>query len=186
MNSDTGIRTIAIVCLSVLCLVLIWMNFGEIIQSQLIQNMYSFGFLAKPTKMFPEKNLYEVTQVVDGDTIVLSDGFEVRYLGIDTPELHHPEIGEECGGKEAMDFNASLLAGKKVKLLSDRTDEDSYGRKLRYVFTEDDIFINYEIIRNGFAQVLNIPPDDLFYKTFLDAQLTAKKEGLGIWSGCFK
>ncbi|GAI35422.1 unnamed protein product, partial [marine sediment metagenome] len=29
-----------------------------------------------------------VIQVIDGDTIVIEGGYRVRYIGIDTPEIH--------------------------------------------------------------------------------------------------
>jgi micrococcal nuclease len=128
---------------------------------------------------------YRVTGVDDGDTIVLEDGSTIRYLGIDTPETHHPTIGEECGGKEATDYNKKLVEGKRVRLIKDITDKDQYGRLLRYVFTEDGQFVNYMLIRNGFAQTLPISPDMLFDKTFEDALKIAKKENLGIWKKCF-
>jgi len=42
-----------------------------------------------------------VVRLVDGDTVYvrLASGVEkVRYIGIDTPEVHHPTRGEEPGG----------------------------------------------------------------------------------------
>lgn len=128
---------------------------------------------------------YVVKEVVDGDTIVLEDGTKIRYVGIDTPELHHPEIGEECGGKDARQENIRLLSGKKVRLIKDVTDRDEYGRLLRYVFTEDGVFINYELARSGYAQVFDVPPDRLFTYTFTKAQIEAKKEGRGLWTKCY-
>ena len=127
---------------------------------------------------------YEVQSVNDGDTILLKSGEAVRYLGIDTPETHHPTIGEECGGKEATDFNKRLLEGKRVRLLKDISETDHYGRLLRYVFTEDGLFVNYELVRNGLAQPLIMGEDILFEETFYDAQVSAKKDNLGIWRDC--
>ncbi len=128
---------------------------------------------------------YKVKGVDDGDTIVLENGDTIRYLGIDTPEIHHPKIGIECGGKEASNENGELLKNKRVRLLKDETDKDQYGRLLRYVFTEDGVFINYELVRKGFAQTLEIPPYHLFKYTLLDAQNMAIKEKVEIWLNCF-
>src|SRR3989338_9433422 len=44
--------------------------------------------LAKPGA---ELNLVKVVKVIDGDTIIIESGQKVRYIGIDTPELHHPK-----------------------------------------------------------------------------------------------
>jgi micrococcal nuclease len=128
---------------------------------------------------------YKVARVVDGDTILLENKQTIRYLGIDTPELHHPTIGVECGGLEASMQNQELLAGKRVRLISDVTDRDSYGRLLRYVFTEDGTFVNYELIRGGYGQVFQMQPDHLFTNTFTQAQMEAKKEGSGLWRTCY-
>ena len=128
---------------------------------------------------------YRVERVVDGDTIVLENKQTVRYLGIDTPELHRPTIGAECGGLEASAENQKLLAGKRIRLISDVTDRDSYGRLLRYVFTEDGTFVNYELIRGGYGQVFEMQPDHLLTKTFTQAQMDAKKDGIGLWKTCY-
>jgi micrococcal nuclease len=128
---------------------------------------------------------YKVARVVDGDTILLQNKQTVRYLGIDTPELHHPTIGEECGGLEASAQNQKLLAGRRVRLVSDVTDRDSYGRLLRYVFTEDGTFVNYELIRKGYGQVFEMQPDHLLTNTFTQAQMDAKKDGIGLWKTCY-
>jgi micrococcal nuclease len=119
-----------------------------------------------------EPEFLMVGKVIDGDAIELENGEIVCYLEIDTPEIQQKEYGAE----EASNFNKNLVERKKVRLLRDTTDKDSYERILRYVFTEDGQFVNYLLVRNGFAQTLPIPPDTLFDKTFKDALKTAKKE----------
>jgi len=136
----------------------------------------------------PEKKAddlyYTAREIIDGDTIILITGERIRYLGIDTPELHHPTIGKECGGQEAKNENAKLLTGKRIRIEKDVTDKDQYGRLLRYVFTEDGYFVNYEIIRRGWAQVYVIYPDRKYEKILIEAQLSAKKDNVGIWKYC--
>ena len=58
-----------------------------------------------------------VVRVVDGDTVHVRIGGrleKVRYIGVNTPELHHPTKGEELGGREAARVNESLVAGRQV------------------------------------------------------------------------
>src|SRR5688572_26023127 len=50
-----------------------------------------------------------VRKVVDGDTIQLSDGRTVRYIGIDTPETVDPRRGVQCYGREASNKNKELV-----------------------------------------------------------------------------
>jgi len=66
-----------------------------------------------------------VIQVYDGDTIKLANGMEVRYLGLDTPETHHPEKPVEYFGVKASEFNKQLVGSKKVKLEYDVQKETS-------------------------------------------------------------
>jgi micrococcal nuclease len=163
-------------------LVILFVFFIFLLFLNVKQQLIKKGFFNKNESVV---KYFKVKEIIDGDTIVLENGDTVRYLGIDTPETHHPKIGVECGGREAEEENKKLLKNKKVRLIKDETEKDRYGRLLRYVFTEDGVFVNYELVRNGFAQTLEIPPDHLFRKTLLDAQNIAVKEKLGIWSKCF-
>lgn len=126
-----------------------------------------------------------VVRIVDGDTIdVVVDGVEmrVRYIGMDTPEVHS---GFEWLGAEASAANAALVAGKEVVLEKDVSEVDQYDRALRYVWLRDGsawTLVNLELIRLGFASITTYPPDvkytDLLY---VDAQKAAQAEGLGLW-----
>ena len=88
--------------------------------------------------------LFLVTRVVDGDTVELGNGEQVRVIGIDTPEQG------ECGYEAASDHMADLVLFKKVVLTISDEDTDRYGRLLRYVDVEDtDAGLNQ--IRSGFA-----------------------------------
>jgi endonuclease YncB( thermonuclease family) len=96
-----------------------------------------------------------VTRIVDGDTIeVLMDGeiFRVRYIGINTPEF------DQVCGPEASVANAILVAGQTVQMFKDVSETDRFGRLLRYVFV-DDLFVNGELVRQGYAQAIRYPPD---------------------------
>jgi len=56
-----------------------------------------------------------VVRVIDGDTIrvccVFGDRVTVRYIGVDTPETHHPMKGVEPYGTEASEANRKLVDG---------------------------------------------------------------------------
>ena len=77
-----------------------------------------------------------VVRVVDGDTIHVrfTDRVEkIRYIGVNTPEIHHPSKGEEPGGREAAEVNRGLVGGRRVRLELDVQTRDRYGRLLAYV-----------------------------------------------------
>ena len=55
-------------------------------------------------------------QCVDGDTAKFkykNDVITARFLGIDTPETHHPTKGEEPWGKEASNYTCKSLTNSK-------------------------------------------------------------------------
>jgi len=90
-------------------------------------------FLSCISYIFSGSNLF-VDRVVDGDTIVLSDGKKVRLIGVDTPETKHPNKPVEYFGKEATEFTRRMCEGKQVRLEYDQEKIDRYGRTLAYVF----------------------------------------------------
>src|SRR2546427_2510426 len=121
-----------------------------------------------------------VVRVVDGDTIHvgLADRVDkVRYIGVNTPEVHHPRKGEEPGGREAAEVNRELVENKRVRLELDVQSRDRYGRLLAYVWvsvgaerpegagppqsrrdeSENWIMVNAELLRRGYGQGMTAP-----------------------------
>jgi micrococcal nuclease len=116
-------------------------------------------------------------RVIDGDTIVvLLKGREekVRLIGIDTPERNRPYFNE------ATKKTASLVLGKEVALEKDISERDRYGRLLRYVYV-DNIFVNAELVRLGYATVYTYPPDIKYADYFLKLQREAREARRGLW-----
>ena len=130
-----------------------------------------------------------IDDVIDGDTVdVIITGREerVRLIGIDTPETKKPNSPIECFGPEATAFTQELLPiGTPIYIERDVVNRDDFGRLLGYVYRADDgIFVNYEIMRQGFAQPLSIPPNDTFAELFADAARAAEADDAGLWAAC--
>ena len=124
-----------------------------------------------------------VVRVVDGDTIKVRVGDRVesvRYIGVNTPEVHHPTRGEEPGGREASAVNRQLVAGKQVRLELDVRARDRHGRILAYVWIGD-VMINAELVRLGYAQVMTIPPNVRHQELFVKLQRDAREARRGLW-----
>ena len=124
---------------------------------------------------------YRVKWIVDGDTIVLTDGQKVRYIGINAPELARDDHIAEPYGEEAKRFNARLLQQKKVRLEFDIEPNDRYQRRLAYVFLKDGTFVNAEMLSQGYAYLLYIRPNVKYHSTLLAAQRAAMSGKRGIW-----
>ena len=126
---------------------------------------------------------FKVTRVVDGDTIEIEGGEKVRYIGVDTPETVDPRKPVQCFGIEASKKNKELVEGKTVRLEKDITDRDKYSRLLRYVWV-DDLFVNLELVKQGFANSYSYPPDIKYQKEFLAAETEAREAQRGLWKAC--
>lgn len=130
-----------------------------------------------------------VVKVIDGDTIEVSLARKsrlVRLIGVDTPETVHPTKPVECFGPQASQFTASQLPEKSaVRLVLDAEPKDRYGRLLAYVYRgSDNVFINHEIARRGFARPLSIAPNTAHSDDMAEAARLARIDNLGIWSNC--
>ncbi len=127
-----------------------------------------------------ESQSAKVISVIDGDTVKIQindQKINVRYIGINAPELNSDE--RELA-KEAMRFNAELVENQIITLYPDTSDTDRFGRLLRYVFVED-IFVNYELVRMGYARQRDYPPDSSCKELFIKAQEEAISMRRGIW-----
>ena len=95
-------------------------------------------------KRAPKQRTYLVTRVIDGDTIELSTGSDVRIVGIDTPEVG------QCGYEAATNHMARLVLNQRVRLTMSDEDTDYYGRWLRYV-NVGSVDAGLQQIMHGFA-----------------------------------
>ncbi|WP_180959710.1 thermonuclease family protein [Brevibacterium sp. Mu109] len=97
--------------------------------------------MAAPSDRQTPRTPFEVLHVLDGDTLLAREPTDgridrVRLLGIDAPELAHPQAPADCYAGAATEVLTRWLpAGSIVVLVGDATqaDRDRYGRLLRYV-----------------------------------------------------
>lgn len=129
---------------------------------------------------------YRVRRVIDGDTIELTNGKKVRYIGIDTPEIRKRKGKEwifspEVYGVEAKERNAELVDGKVIELEYDLEIEDKYGRQLAYVHA-DGVMVNEILVKEGFATVYTFPPNTKYFNKMIRWQREAFEAGKGLWA----
>lgn len=130
---------------------------------------------------------YMVTRVIDGDTIIIDlagKNVTLRMIGVNTPETLDPRKPVECFGKEASLQTTQLLEGKKVILGFDDTQDrwDKYKRLLAYVYREDGLFINKDLIERGYAYEYTYNTPYIYQKDFDSAERDARENGRGLWA----
>ncbi len=126
-------------------------------------------------------SLFQVRWVDDGDTVVLTDGARVRYIGINAPEVAHRDTPAQRFGPEAADFNRKLVHGKMVRLEYDTERKDQYGRVLAYVFLKDGTFVNAALVKSGLAYFVFRRPNTKYDATLLRFQQEAMARRMGMW-----
>lgn len=150
-------------------------------QTQMSDNLTHFSdTILELTSSSAKTAEYTVEKVIDGDTILLTNGEYVRYIGIDTPEIY-PET--HCFAQQATVRNRELVEGQVVHLVKDVSDRDRGGRWLRYVYVGD-VLINEVLVQEGFARASSYPPDTSFSDQLQLAQTTAQLLNLGRWAVC--
>ena len=151
-------------------------DFSKIDFKKIIINNFDIGKTIPP----PLENFNEATErvivkrVIDGDTIELSDGRKVRYIGINSPEMTDKRANVLCFAKMARAENQKLVEGKTVEMEKDVSDKDKYDRLLRYIWI-DGKMVNLELVKNGYAAVATYPPDVKYKDLFLTAEKAANK-----------
>lgn len=134
-----------------------------------------------------EAVFYPVTRIVDGDTFWVDDGSEkgikVRLTGVDAPETRNSRNKVKAAfGDESTRYLTGLIAGKRVRLEYDIDTLDQYGRTLAYVYLEDGTFVNANMLKEGYAMVLTVPPNVKYTEEFVKLARKARERNRGLWN----
>jgi len=135
------------------------------------------------------RRLYQVTDVVDGDTVKVNyRGSEesIRIIGIDTPETVHPSVPDECWGPAASDAATKLLSGERVHLVVDPSQgrRDAYDRLLAYVEIPSRGDFGAMMIRRGHAIEYTYDTAYARQARYQAAEQAARSANRGLWGKC--
>jgi len=145
-------------------------------------------------KTTPDYSSYQVIAVTDGDTIKVkslnplkkAEVWEIRYLGIDTPELGKGDKKDDCYALEAKKINENLVLGQKVKLEFDKNKIDRFGRYLAYVYlkTNKEIMINQTLLKKGAGRFFLDTVNTKYQEQLISSANQAHQEKKGLWQAC--
>ena len=124
-----------------------------------------------------------VVQVIDGDTVELSDGSEVRLIGLQAPKLPLGRRGFSTWplAPEAKSYLEELVLNRTVVLGYGGLRKDRYGRKLAQVFREDGLWVQGQMIAAGMARVYSFADNRACVRQLFDLERAARSEREGIW-----
>lgn len=143
----------------------------------LLSSILSLSGCLGSDEVVPDRmvTLANVTEVIDGDTFVISTGEKVRLIGVDTPERG------EAYYEEARQYMVDNVLGRTVGLESDVSDTDRYGRLLRYVWLNESM-VNDDLVLSGLAVSKEYKPDTYYQVQLDESESYAKERGVGLWS----
>jgi len=111
----------------------------------------------------------QISRVLDGDTLELTDGRILRLLNINSPEKNQP---------------LSELATNFLKHFQNQTIQveisgtGRYGRYLARLYSPD--YLNLELVKKGFVHKYLV--DDSELNVFSKEEEKSREKGLGIWN----
>jgi micrococcal nuclease len=138
-------------------------------------------FLIATADYVSAETWYKVKWVNDGDTIALTNGKRVRYIGINAPEIDHERHKAQPYGYTARNYNRQMISDRRIRLEFDLERHDRYGRLLAYVFLPDGIFLNEHLLQKGYAFYMLRQPNLKYNQRLLEAQQAAMKAKRGLW-----
>lgn len=124
-----------------------------------------------------------VIDIIDGDTVVLDDGREVRFVGIQAPKLPlgRPNFRKWPFADAAKAAVAERAANRRVTLYFGGRETDRYGRALAHLVTEDDIWLQGDLLMRGLARVYSFADNRALVPEMLELEAAARRARRGIW-----
>lgn len=152
--------------------------------------LFPLLFLAQPSQGLAQPNCSidradstaTVSYVYDGDTVKLSDGRKLRFIGINTPEIDHDGGLSEPFASKARRRVEQLTAGGRIQLRYGNERHDRYGRLLGHPYLADGRSLNVLLLEEGLATTLVVPPNAWNHECYQEVERQARENGVGIWS----
>lgn len=142
---------------------------------------------AHPLDNLEKGGVFKVVDVVDGDTVRLDNGRQVRFVGIQAPKLplgrkNFPEWPLAAEAKSALE---KLCLHQSVTLYYGDTKEDRHGRILAHLLTEDGVWLQGDMLQKGLARVYTFPDNRRLATDMLAQEQNARQHKRGIWPLAF-
>lgn len=124
-----------------------------------------------------------VRQVVDGDTVRLTDGRSIRLIGINTPELGRKGRSDEPYAVQAKRRLQALVDASdgRVGLLYGAQRKDRYGRTLAHLYDRQGRNLEAQLLGEGLGFMVAVAPNSALVACQAQAERQARNRRLGVW-----
>jgi len=128
-----------------------------------------------------------IVSVIDGDTVILKDGREVRLVGIQAPKLPlgRPNFSTWPLAGDAKAYLEGIGQGRDVEVAFGGARMDRHGRVLAHLYADGGTWIQGEMLRAGLARVYSFVDNRSLVADMLALEKEARAAGRGIWSHPF-
>ena len=128
-----------------------------------------------------------VTRILDGETVTLDDGTEVRLIGALAPRAFDADATPGAWPAEAIAIRTltDLVLGRPVKLAYGGRRTDRYGRQLAHLFVgsgSTEIWVQGAMLSAGAARTYGLPGSYTCASELLANEHVASARGLGVWA----
>lgn len=118
---------------------------------------------------------------VDGQSLRLSSGAVIVYASLAAPNPSSDSESIRGYARESLEFNRSLVTGRKVRVEWGSKIRDPKGNHLAFVFLEDGTLVNRKVLEEGFAKLAIEPPNLEHAAELRKAAAEARRERRGLW-----
>jgi len=145
------------------------------------------AFAASPLDGLAPGPTVTVTEVVDGDTVIVApapDGArQIRLVGIQAPKLPLGRKGFKAwplsqDSKQALE---ALVLNRRIAMAFGETRMDRHGRHLAHLVRDDGLWVQGEMLKLGMARVYTFPDNRKLAAEMYAAERAARGKGNGIW-----
>ncbi len=133
----------------------------------------------------PEGGRGRIGVVHDGDTIRFQDGaVDIRLVGIQAPKLPQGRRNPTAWpmADESRAALRAMLEGRDIILRLPTTSKDRNGRILAHLMRDDGLWIQENMLKEGWARVYTFPDNRLFARDLYAAEVIARAARRGLWS----
>ncbi len=130
-----------------------------------------------------------VAHVIDGETLRLDDGIELRLLGALAPRARDAGVTDPSAAwppaTEARAALDALVGARSVSLAFTGERADRYSRVLAHLVVERDgeqIWVQGRMVETGRARAYALPGGDACLPALVALERKARNAGLGMWS----
>lgn len=123
-------------------------------------------------------------EIVDGDTLLLDDGREVRLVGLQAPKLPLGRSDFEAWplSDEAKDALEAIAAGQRLNLRYGGRRMDRHGRHLAHLYRDDGLWLQGALLEAGMARVYSFADNRALVAEMLVLERAARAARRGIWA----